>query len=283
VSERMTFVMDYLIIGALTSSLPAWLATPGARRFQQAIRELDQVVFQIIAEERCATTPSDSMLAMLLHMVDADTGERMTDAQLHDEVMTFFVAGYETTSLALTWAVDFLTHEPAVMTRVQHEIDNVLGGRLPTFADLAGLSYTKMVLQESMRLCSPSWLLPRTAIADDEIDGFAIPAGTTVVSLTYGIHHNSSVWEDPERFDPERFSDERMAQQHKLAWMPFGAGQRQCIGRDFAIMEAQIILAILMQRYTLAGVAAQLARPKLSATFKPKGAVLVNLRPRGIT
>jgi len=189
VSEQMAFVMDYLIMGAVTSALPAWLPIPGARRFRYAIRELDQVVMRIITEERQALEPSNSMLGMLLHMADADTGEQMTDAQLHDEVMTFFTAGYETTSLALAWTIHFLTQYPAVMEKVRAEIDHTLGGRPPAFADLAGLNYTRMVIQESMRLCSPSWLLPRTAIADDEIDGFTIPAGTNVVALTYGIHH----------------------------------------------------------------------------------------------
>jgi cytochrome P450 len=117
-------------------------------------------------------------------------------------------------------------------------------------------------------------------MADDVIDGYAIPVGTTVVSLAYGIHQNPEVWDEPERFDPERFTEERIAQRHKLAWVPFGAGQRQCIGRDFSIMEAQIILAMIVQRYTLSAVSGPAVLPKLSSTLKPNRPVLVRLEPR---
>lgn len=280
-SSLVTYALDFLMLGSATSSLPKWVPVPGAKRFQESIRELDQIVYSIIAKERAATTPSDSMLAMLVQMVDNETGEQMTDAQLRDEVMTFFVAGYETTSLALAWIAHFLTQHPHVMDKLQDEIEQVLGGRTPTFADLPALQYTKMVIQEAMRLRPPSWWVPRTALADDVIDGFFIPAGTTVVSFTYGVHHNPGVWEDPQRFDPERFAMAREGQRHRLAWVPFGAGQRQCIGRDFSIMEAQIILAMLIQRFSLSAVAGHTATLALSASLRPKDGVMVNLIRRG--
>lgn len=280
VSEAMAYVLDYIMVGSATQALPKWLPMPGAQRYAQMQQEIDAVVYKIIAHERNATTPSESMLAMLLQMVDEESGETMTDQQLHDEVLTFFLAGYETTSLALTWVLHFLTQHPDVMTKLQTEVDTVLQGRTPTFADLGALSYTRMVLQETMRIRPPSWWLPRTAVADDEIDGYAISAGTTVVSFTYGVHHNPTIWSDPERFDPERFRPERIAQQHKLAWAPFGAGQRQCIGRDFSIMEAQIILAMLVQRYTLTDKPRPLAQPQLSTTLRPKGGVTINVAKR---
>jgi cytochrome P450 len=280
VSRAMAFALDYLMVGTVTYSLPRWLPLPGARRYRAALREFEAVVGQIITREREAQTPSDSLLAMLVRMVDEESGESMTDTQLSDEVKTFFLAGYETTSLALTWTVLFLTEHPAMMDRLRTEVDSVLAGRPPVFADLAALSYTRMVIQEVMRLRPASWWVPRTAVADDMIDGYAIPAGTTVVSLAYGIHQNPEVWDEPERFDPERFTDERSAQRHKLAWVPFGAGQRQCIGRDFSIMEAQIILAMLVQRYTLSAVSGPAVLPKLSSTLKPNRPVLVRLERR---
>ena len=190
------------------------------------------------------------------------------------------LTGDETTSLTLTWAIHMLTQHPEVLEKVRAEVDTVLMGRDPSFADLPALSYTRMVIQEALRLRPAAWWIPRTAVADDMIDGYAIPAGTMVVPLTYGIHHHPDLWAQPERFDPERFAPEQVAQQHKSAWMPFGMGQRQCIGRDFSLMEAQIILAMIVQRYTLAAPSGSEVRPKFSTTLKPDRPVLVYLEPR---
>jgi cytochrome P450 len=279
-TQSMAVVLDHVMVAMLTYGLPRWIPVPGARRFQQAIRELDEVVLRIIAQERQATAPSSSLLGMLVHMRDAETGEGMTDAQIRDEVLTFFLAGYETTSLALTWALQFLTQHPAELRRVVDEVDAALGERAPTFDDLAALSYTRMVIQETLRLRPPAWQVTRTAVADDVIDGYAIPAGANIVPLIYGIHHHPQIWDDPTRFDPERFAPEQAAQRHKLAWAPFGAGQRQCVGKDFAIMEAQIVLAMIVQRYALAAVPGRVATPRLAATLTPKGGVWVSLQPR---
>jgi len=204
----------------------------------------------------------------------------MTDAQLGDEVKTFFLAGYETTSLTLTWAVSLLTQHPEVMDKLRAEVDTVLAGRTPSFADLPALSYTRMVIQEAMRLRPASWWVPRTAVADDVIDGYTIPAGATVVSLTYGIHHHPEIWAEPKRFDPDRFTNEQVAQRHKLAWVPFGTGQRQCIGKDFSIMEAQFILAMIVQRYALTAAPGPAVLPKLTSTLKPNRPVFVYMEQR---
>jgi cytochrome P450 len=280
VHQQMAYVLHYMMLGTATRSLPRWVPIPGARRYRETIRALDTEVYQIIARERHAETPSDSMLSMLVHMVDEETGEGMTDTQLHDEVMTFFLAGYETTSLALTWTMFFLTQHPEMLERVRAEVDDALGGKAPTFADLPKLAYTKAVVQEVLRIRPASWWLPRTAVADDVIDGFHIPAGTTVVSFTYGIHHNPSVWEEPDRFNPERFLGAPAAQRHRLAWVPFGAGQRQCIGRDFSLMEAQIILAMLVQRYSFEAAPGSTGDAALSTTLKPKQSVKLMLKQR---
>ncbi|MBX3015647.1 MAG: cytochrome P450 [Caldilineaceae bacterium] len=281
VQEAMTYILDYLMVGGpLTCRLPAWLPRPGVRRYQAARRVLDTVIAQVIARERNAPQASDSMLAMLLQMVDEEDGTGMTDQQLHDELLTFLVAGYETTSLALTWAVHLLTRHPPALHKVEEEIASVLPSRMPTVPDLGALRYTRMVLQETMRIRPPAWWLPRRALAADEIDGYAIPAGTTVVNFVYAIHHHADLWPDPERFDPERFSPEQLAHQPKHAWTPFGAGQRQCIARDFAMMEAQLVLAMLVQRYHLAPEAGPLATPVFGTTLKPKRDIRVQLTHR---
>jgi cytochrome P450 len=279
-SSNLGYILDYLTIAMLTSALPRWLPIPGARRNQRSVAAIDSVVMRIIAQERSAATPSDSLLTTLLQMVDEESGAGMTDIQLRDEVMTFFLAGYETTNLALTWAVHYLTQQPELMRQAQAEVDQVLGGRAPTFADLAQLSYLRKVVQETLRLRPPFWQITRTAIADDQIDGFAIPAGTLVVSLIYAAHQHPAIWDAPDRFDPERFANEQVESRHKLAWMPFGAGQRQCIGRDFSIMEAQIVLAMILQRYTLEALPGHTAAPLPSGTLKPQGGVLVRLQRR---
>jgi cytochrome P450 len=280
VATEMAYVLDYIFKAILTSSLPKWLPVPGARRYERAIRKIDTILFDVIARTRQAGDSADNLIAMLLQMVDDETGEQMTDQQLRDEAITLFLAGYETTSVALSWAYELLTRHPEAMAKLKAEVDAVLGDRLPTFADLPALSYASMIVQESMRLRPPAWWLPRLAIEADEIDGYAIPAGTNVAVLMYGIHHHPEHWENPERFEPERFSAERSATRHKFAWVPFGAGQRQCIGKDFALMEAPLILAMIAQRYEVTAVPGRSTRPRMSGTLKPQGSVFVNLAPR---
>ena len=219
-------------------------------------------------------------MAMLLDVVDDETGERMTDQQLRDEATTLFVGGYETTSIALTWVWDFLTHHPAVMEKLQAEVDAALGDRLPTFADLMNLPYCRMVLQEALRLRPSVWQLPRTAVVDDEIDGYHIPAGTNLIALIYMCHHHPEEWENPEMFDPERFRPEKTEERHKFAFLSFGAGQRKCIGMDFALMEGQLALAMVAQRYKLTRTTEHLAEPQLSTSLRPKGGVVVKLERR---
>jgi cytochrome P450 len=279
-AAEMGFTLDHMFRAMLTNALPKWLPVPGARRYEQALRNIDAVLFDMIARTRQAGDGADNLIALLLQLVDAETGEQMTDQQLRDEAVTFFVAGYETTSLALSWAYELLPRHPRVLARLQAEVDAVLGDSLPTFADLPSLPYTAMVVQESMRLRPPVWWIPRTAAEADEIDGFAVPAGTNVAVLTYTIHQHPEHWAYPERFDPERFSAERSAARHKFAWLPFGAGQRQCIGKDFAMMEAQLILAMITQRYTVSALPRPMAVPRLSTTLKPKDGIFVNLAPR---
>jgi cytochrome P450 len=277
--EHATFIFDYLIVTLLTGDLPRWLPIPGSRRLRGAIDALDEIVFRIIARERAA--PSNSLLGMLVEMVDDETGDRMTDQQIRDEVISFFLAGYETTAVTLAWLVHTLTQHPDARRSVEAEVAAVLGDRAPAFEDLMAMPYARAVIQETLRLHSPAYQLPRTAIADDEIDGYRIPAGTTLLALIYGVHHNPGVWDDPERFDPARFLGDAPAARHKQAWLPFGAGQRHCIGRDLSLMETQIILPLLLQRYSVAPVPGRIARPKLALAFAPRDGVQVYLSKRG--
>ncbi len=280
VGEAMTFVLDYLISAMVTGNLPSWMPIPGRKKYNKALEVIDDVIFRIIAQVRAGEEADNHLLAMLLNTVDAETGEKMTDQQLRDEVTTLFLAGYETTSIALTWAFDYLNQNPDILEKVQAEVDEVLDGRTPEFADIPNLTYTRMVFEETMRLRPPSYWLPRIVVEDDEIDGHHIPAGTNVVSLTYMYHRHPEHWDNPEQFSPDRFSKENKVGRHKFAFIPFGAGQRKCIGMDFAMMEGPLVLAMVAQRFKVNTISDQPTKPMLSSTLRPKGGLPVNLQPR---
>lgn len=277
VSELMAHIFAFLPLGIASRLLPRWLPLPGAQRYRQQLAELDAIVHRLIAVERSAAAPSSSLLALLVREA-LDGG--MTNQQLRDEVMTFFLAGYETTSLALSWAVTFMLEQPDILQKVHAELDRSLGARAPAFSDLAALAYTRTVINETLRMTPPSWWLPRSATVDDELDGYHIPAGTMVVIFTYAIHHHPTLWPSPERFIPERFSTEEAASRHRLAFMPFGAGQRVCIGKEFALMEAVLVLAMFLQRCTLRPVPGINPQPRIGMTLRPKGEVKAFLERR---
>ncbi len=283
VGDAMAYLVNYIMVSVVTHGLPSWLPVPGKRRNAREIARVERIVDGIIGATRRGEG-NNHLLAMLLDVVDDQTGEGMSNKQLHDEVMTMFLAGYETTSTALGWAVHFLMGHPEVMQKLQAEVDGALGGRTPAFADLPQLSYTRMVLQEVMRLRPPGYWLPRIAVEDDVIDGFPIAAGTEIISLIYMVHRHPDFWPEPERFDPERFAGDHGARgsrgRHPFAYIPFGVGQRLCIGRDFAMMEGTLALAMIVQRYRLAAVKGRLPQPGLSATLRPKGGVWAHLTAR---
>lgn len=280
ISDALAYAVDYIIKAMAFNSLPSWIPAPGRKKYRQAIQQIDETVYKIIASSRANRGVDNHMLAMLLDMLDDETGEGMTDQQLRDEVTTLFLAGYETTSVALSWAFDFLTQHPEMMEKLQAEVDRVLGDRLPTMADLRQMPYSRMILQETLRIRPPAWQVMRTAVEDDEIDGYPIKAGTNLIALMYMCHFHPEEWPNPETFDPERFSPERSESRHKLAWIPFGAGQRMCIGKDFALMEGQLALVMVTQRYKLTKTSDRPREQQLAASLRPKGGVVVKLEKR---
>lgn len=280
VSEQFPFVLDYIFKGLITQALPRWLPVPGRRKYQQALADIDQVVLQVIARRRQEKSEATDLVTTLLQMVDDETGEGMTNQQLRDEAVSMFLAGYETTATAMSWGLELLTHHPEVLQKLRTEIDTQLGNRTPIFDDLPNLPYTRMVVMELLRLFPPAWWLTRTAVDDDVIDGYHIPAGTMVGDLFYMMHRHPDFWPEPERFDPERFSPAQSAHRHHCAWIPFGAGQRQCIGKDFALMEGQLLLARVLQRYDLAMVPGRAARPKATTVLKSQSGIWLSLKQR---
>jgi len=231
--------------------VPMGIPTKSNRRLKRAFADLDEVVHGLIRKRREEGTGTGDLLSMLLEVKDADTGEGMNDRQLRDEVMTIFLAGHETSSNALVWTWHLLSRNPGVARKLKTELDAVLGGRTPTLEDLPNLVYTEKVINESMRLFPPVWGFSRMAERDDVIGGYHIPKGTWVFVSQYLTHRTPEYFPNPEGFDPERFKDGFLESLPKCAYFPFGAGARQCIGNNFALMEVKIVLATIAQRYQL--------------------------------
>jgi cytochrome P450 len=209
---------------------------------------------------------------------DEDTGERMSDKQLRDEVMTLVLAGHETTANALAWTWYLLSKTPDVWERMRAEVTSVLGDRDPTFEDVPKLKYVRQVIEETMRIYPPVWMFGRRALAEDSLRGFRVPAGSLVALSPYLTHRHPDFWPNPEGFDPDRFATEAVSKRHKYAYLPFGGGPRICIGNSFAIVEAQIIAAMIAQRWRLELVPNARVTPEPMVTLRPKRGVRVVLR-----
>ena len=255
--------------------MPGWLPTPANFRFRRSLRVLDELVYRLIGERRAGEELPD-LLGMLVSATDETGTERMDDRQLRDEVMTLLLAGHETTANALTWAFYLLSTHPEVYRRL-HEEARGLGGRMPTLGDLGALPYTGQVLDEAMRLYPPAWILERQAVEDDEIGGYRIPAGSFVVVSPWTVHRNPRLWDNPEGFDPDRFAPAACEARPRHAYLPFGAGPRQCIGNNFALMEAKVMLAGIAARYRPEIVPGQRIALEAGITLRPKHGIRVRL------
>jgi cytochrome P450 len=259
---------------------PLWWPTRFNRRLARLIRTLDRIVFDIIESRRRAEEEeTGDLLDMLLRARDEESGETMTDRQLRDEVMTFVLAGHETTAVALTWTWYLLDRHPDVLARLRAEVATVLGGRTPALEDVPRLSYTRMVVEEAMRLYPPVWGFMRQSVGPDRIGGYDIPKGTVIAICPYIIHRHPDFWPDPERFDPERFTPERVRERPRFAYLPFSGGPRLCIGNEFALMEAQLVVAMTVQRYRLALVPGARVEPESRVTLRPRAGLPMSVAP----
>ena len=260
--------------------LPHCIPTPRNRRASRALKTLDDVVYRIIAERRAKPGRREDLMSLLLNARDPETSETMSDKQVRDEVLTLLLAGHETTANALSWTWYLLSKNPGAARRMQEEIDRVLAGRMPELRDTPALVFTKMVVQESMRLYPPAWGMSRHVEADDVIGGYKIKAGSTMFISQYLIHRNPANWENPEGFDPERFLPERAESRPRFAYFPFGGGGRLCIGKDFAMLEAQLIVSAIARRFALELVPGHPVEPEPLVTLRPKHGIMVSLRRR---
>jgi cytochrome P450 len=229
--------------------LPLWVPTPGNIRTRRAIRRLNDILYGIIQERRASGQDRGDLLSILLHAQDADDGSRMTDKQLRDEAMTLFLAGHETTANALAWTWYLLSEHPGVEAKLAAELQEVLGGRSPTVADLPRLRYTETVVTESMRLYPPVYAFGREVAEECVIGGYRLPVGLTVVMSQWVMHRDGRYFDNPDKFVPERWADGLAKRLPKFAYLPFGGGTRICIGNSFAMMEAVLVLATVAQKY----------------------------------
>ena len=223
--------------------LPEWVPTSERAGYETAVEELNQIIDDLV-ETRRGGEPGDDLLWRLLQATD-DEGNRMTDRQLRDEVVTLFLAGHETTALSLTYAIYLLAKHPDRAARLRDEVDRVLGGRRPEAADVDDLVYTEAVVDEAMRLYPPVWAIGREAIEDVEIGGYRVPEGTQVYMSQSVMHRDSAYFEAPDAFRPERWLGDLHDELPRYAYFPFGGGPRICIGNHFAMMEAVLVLATL--------------------------------------
>lgn len=238
--------MDVLQKTAGFDPIPGWVPTPAHRKAARALEELDRVVLDLIERRRREPDRGD----LLGHLL-SDTELRLDDRALRDELVTLFLAGHETTALALSWTWRILADHPEWEVQLHTEVDQVLRGRPPTLDDVDALPITARIVQESMRLRPPVYALPRQAERDTEIGGYRVEAGAEVVLWPYWAHHDARWFPAPERFDPDRWLPDSKRVRHPRAFVPFGAGQRTCIGKSFALMEASLLLARWSQGFRL--------------------------------
>jgi cytochrome P450 len=264
-TEMRPNVMDML-------GWPKWLAgLPRRNVAARTLGEFDQVIDRLIDERTRdpGNYPKD-LLARLVAARDEQTGVGMSAQEVRDHVITIFLAGHETTAMAMTWTWFLLSQHPAVEAKLHAELESVLGGRAPGHEDLSKLTYSRMVIDESMRIYPPVHTIARQAIEEDTLVGRQIPKGSTVMIAPWLLHRHVKLWDNPSLFDPERFSPERSAGRARFAYLPFGGGKRICIGAAFSLAEATILLATLAQRYSL--------RVALGHRVEPQG--LITLRAR---
>lgn len=270
-------VFDAMLRRMFLFFLPSSLPLPSELALRRSLRRLDDILLEHLRQRRDEAEPRNDLISLLLHARD-EKGEPLPLRQIRDELVTFFFAGHETTSMTLGWALYLLGRNPEVLEKVTAEVDTVLNGRTPTAEDLPELRYTLHAIQETLRIYPPAWIIPRTC-SGDVIDGYAIPPDSVVAINTFAIHHDPELWERPESFEPERF--EQSASWPRGMYVPFGGGPRICIGERFSLVESQLILAMFLQRFrpSLAG-SEEVPMHGLGAALKPARDIMMVCTPR---
>ena len=277
--QALGATLELLSSGANGIVLPAWVPTPHNRRLNRTLAELDRVVYGFIEHARREQLDDGSLLSMLLAARD-EQGAPLPDRAIRDEVITLFIAGHETTALTLTWLFALLDGSPAVLAAMQREVASVLGGRDPSFDDVAKLPYLRKVIDETLRLRPPAPMVPRNVVADDELGGYQVRAGDTVLLYFAATHRHPELWPEPLKFDPERFDPQQDKSRNSWSYLPFSGGPRVCIGNMFSLVESVILLAQILNRFDVAVSSCADVRPIALGTIRPSRAIPVTLTPR---
>jgi cytochrome P450 len=259
--------------------LPLWVPFKSNLRLTRAVRDLDAIVYEFIRQRRSSGEQHVDLLSRLLAARD-EGNVGMSDKQLRDECLTIFLAGQETTALALSWTWYLLGQNPDAAKRVYQEVDQVLQGRTPTIDDLPQLKETESMLLESMRLYPPAFIVGREALVDTEVAGYPCPRGTTILMPETVVHRDPRYFDRPDEFIPERWRNDFEKSLPHCAYFPFGAGPRICIGNTFAMMEMTLVLAMIAQRYQFTLDPGQNITMGVQFTLRPKPGVKTTLTPR---
>jgi len=259
--------------------LPDSIPIPTNVKLHRAVRQLDAFMYRVIAERRAGGGDRGDLLSMLMDARDED-GSQMSDRQLRDEAVTLFGAGHETTATTLSWALYLVANHTQVWERLAAEVDEVTGGRPPSAGDLPQLTYCDMVLNETLRLYPAVAGLGREAVDDCELGGYPVAGGTSLFLSMWTLHRDPRYFEEPERFLPERWEDGLENRIPRFAFFPFSGGPRQCIGASFAMMEATLVLAAIVQRYRFTLVPGQTIEPWVIPTMRPKRGINMVIAPR---
>ncbi|GAA4827330.1 hypothetical protein GCM10025787_01620 [Saccharopolyspora rosea] len=266
-----------IITGKVEQMLPRWVPTRYRRDLNRHQAVLNRVMDDVIARQRAAGD-EDNLVAALLRAEHPETGRPWDDRAIRAELKTHFMAGHETTGCALAWTLYALAQHVDVRRRLTAELDEVLAGRTPTAEDLPKLTYLRQVVDESLRMYPPIWVFPRDTVDDDEIGGYHVPAGTTVLISPHAAHHNAEVWESPEAFDPERFCPASRSTE-RYRYLPFGGGARHCVGHRLALLELQLTVAMVAQRYRLDLAPGHQVVPTGLVSLRPKKGVPMRIAP----
>jgi cytochrome P450 len=260
--------------------LPSWVPTARHLRERRALQRLDQILHELIAARRAAPGGRHDLLSTLLTAVDQETGARMSNEQLRDEMMTLFLAGHETTANLMTWTWFLLSRHPEAEAALFEQLDRVLQGRPPAIADLPALPQTEMIVREALRLYPPAPGVAREPIEDVSIGGYAVPKGSLISVNAFAMQRDARFFPEPERFDPGRFAPGWEQRISRYAYLPFGGGPRVCIGNGFALMEARLILATLAQRWRFTLEPGQDVRPMQLVTVRARDGIRMRVRTR---